>query len=459
MLERAVAAASAGADHELALHLEARWIMLAQLLPTEALRRLRAYADRIDPDSFGGRLLDASLAWYGSLTGRPASETAERCRRAFADGRLVRDLEDDDLILGGYVLALLRTDELALGERVVARTLSTARARGSAPAMASASYYSAYLAHLRGDLVPAEGHARAAVAAFRAAGGIGTLPQLTALLVDTLTDRGQLDAAAHELAAARMDDAIPDHWCFAPVLWSRGYLRLAQGRTREAVDDLLGFARRCHRDGLAPTSTRPWASHAAPLLAQLDHGTALELAERELDEARAWGTPRVVGQALRGLALITRGADEIELLRESVRTLDGSLARLEHARALIDLGAALRRANQRAQAREPLRHGLDLAYRCGADLLAARATQELRATGARPRKPVLTGIDALTASERRIAEMAADGLSNREIAETLFVNTKTVETHLAHVFQKLDIGSRKQLEPVIHRADTGTDKS
>ena len=105
----------------------------------------------------------------------------------------------------------------------------------------------------------------------------------------------------------------------------------------------------------------------------------------------------------------------------------------------------MRRRGRRAIAREPLRRGLDLAQRCGALALARRAHAELVATGARPRRLVLTGVDALTPSERRVAEFASEGLTNREIAQALFVTEKTVETHLGHVFRKLDLGSRSQL--------------
>lgn len=127
--------------------------------------------------------------------------------------------------------------------------------------------------------------------------------------------------------------------------------------------------------------------------------------------------------------------------------LERTEARLELARALLDLGAALRRKGQRVLARAHLRRSLDLAHRCGAQALVQRAHEELRAAGGRPRRPALTGIDALTASERRVARMAAEGLANREIAQRLFVTQRTVETHLMHVFQKLGIHTRAALAP------------
>ena len=125
--------------------------------------------------------------------------------------------------------------------------------------------------------------------------------------------------------------------------------------------------------------------------------------------------------------------------------LADSPARLEHARALVDLGAALRRGNSRSEARQLLRQGVELAHRCGASALVERANEELAATGAHPRTILLSGLDALTASERRVAQMAAEDLSNKEIAQALFVTVKTVEQHLGRVYRKLDISSRRQL--------------
>jgi len=122
---------------------------------------------------------------------------------------------------------------------------------------------------------------------------------------------------------------------------------------------------------------------------------------------------------------------------------------LEHARALADFGAALRRRGRRSNAREPLRRALDLAHRCGATALVDRAHAELIATGARPRRAVVTGLDALTASERRVAQMAAEGLTNRQIAQALFVTEKTIEWHLGQAYRKLEIGSRSELPRVL----------
>lgn len=123
----------------------------------------------------------------------------------------------------------------------------------------------------------------------------------------------------------------------------------------------------------------------------------------------------------------------------------GTTARLERARRYAALGAALRRSGRRVEAREPLRRAVDLAHECGAADLAAEALGELRATGARPRRPRITGVTALTRRERRIAGLAADGWRNREIAQELFVTIQTVEFHLRNAYRKLGITSRREL--------------
>lgn len=130
---------------------------------------------------------------------------------------------------------------------------------------------------------------------------------------------------------------------------------------------------------------------------------------------------------------------------------------LEHGRSLVDLGSALRAGNRPFEARVPLRHGMDIAHRCGALPLAQRAREELRATGARPRRLLHTGVDSLTASERRVAQMAAEKLSNPKIAQALFVTRKIVETHLSHVYRKLGIASRQQLAERLADASTSAD--
>ena len=124
---------------------------------------------------------------------------------------------------------------------------------------------------------------------------------------------------------------------------------------------------------------------------------------------------------------------------------ESSTARLERAKALAALGSAFRRARQPKDARDPLARALELADACGAYGLAAHARAELHAAGARPRTTALQGVEALTPSERRVAALAAEGQTNRDIAQALFVTPKTVEVHLSSAYRKLAIRSRHEL--------------
>jgi DNA-binding CsgD family transcriptional regulator len=194
---------------------------------------------------------------------------------------------------------------------------------------------------------------------------------------------------------------------------------------------------------IANPAVIPWRSYlSSARLAAGDRDRAREVANEEVDLTRRFGAPRPLGIALRSAGLAERGKRGVELLKESVATLRRSPSRLELARALIDLGAAIRRGGRRAEARQPLREGLELAQRFGAVVLERRAREELLATGARPRKRELTGAASLTPSERRVAEMASSGMTNREVAQTLFVTVKAVQWHLRNGYRKLGIAGR-----------------
>jgi DNA-binding CsgD family transcriptional regulator len=187
---------------------------------------------------------------------------------------------------------------------------------------------------------------------------------------------------------------------------------------------------------------RPVKARALDLLGRRDEAAALLVEELEL--ARRWGARSAIGRMLRLLGTVERG-DGLEHLHEAATVLAGSTARLEEAKALAALGQTLRRVRRPTEAREPLRRALELAERCGAQGLAETARSELYATGARPRRSALSGVDSLTTSERRVADLAAAGQTNRDIAQTLYVTPKTVEVHLGNAYRKLGIRSRREL--------------
>jgi DNA-binding CsgD family transcriptional regulator len=227
---------------------------------------------------------------------------------------------------------------------------------------------------------------------------------------------------------------------------TRARLRAALQRYDEAVEDLFACGRIEREWDIRTPMVTTWRADAAPLLAALGrHEEARALAREEVERCRAFGAPGPLGAALRTLGLLEPGDAGIALLEHAVACLEPSQARLEHALALLELGAALRRAGRRADARQPLREALDLAHACGADAIAVRSHDELVTAGARPRRDPIASRSNLTASELRVARLAAEGTTNREIAQTLFLTENTIETHLRSVFRKLDIRSRSQL--------------
>jgi DNA-binding CsgD family transcriptional regulator len=283
------------------------------------------------------------------------------------------------------------------------------------------------------------------------------------LCIELLTRLGRF-GEADAVAAAAADREPPPGWIHTlTFLQARGALRVAQRRHAEALEDLLAAGTGWRALGVDNPAAASWRTAAAAAHTALGHQQeAAELAAEQLTLARQVGTPVTLGTALRLYAAAAdaghsahpgRSGQSVagESLAEAVGLLESTPARYELALALADLGAFLRRSGRRADARVPLRRALDLAQRTGAAPLAERARRELLATGARPRRTALTGPDALTSAERRVAGLAADGLSNRQIAQHLFITQPTVETHLRHAFHKLGITSRADLPAQLDR--------
>jgi DNA-binding CsgD family transcriptional regulator len=208
------------------------------------------------------------------------------------------------------------------------------------------------------------------------------------------------------------------------------------------------------RPDLDQPNPLPWRAGAALAAARLgDRDRAAELAGEELARARSVGARRPLGVALRVTGLVTAGPRGLDLLHEAVAVLERSPALLERARALTDLGARLRDAGQDGAAREPLRRGLELAERCGAGAVVARAGEHLRLAGGRRQRrrsaEAETAVDVLTSAERRVVRFAALGVSTPEIAHNLYLSPKTVEWHLANVYRKLGVRSRSELAGIV----------
>ncbi len=391
------------------------------------------------------RHVAAVAACVAALANEPAGQVAGLARRAVTAGPRPLPEPGEPPWFPTAMIALIYAERYGEAQALLDAAVAEARARADGMVLPAVLAHRAWLAVRRGDLTAAEADARALLdVPGRPAEGLFAL-LARGVLVSALVERGEFDEADRELGPLA-GDLLGMSQTAAMLRHARGRLRIAQRRFGEALGDFRAAGDIAVRT-LAPSPCYlPWRSDAA--LAELtvgDRGTAHRLSEEELELARAFGAPRALGVALRAAGLVAGETRGERLLREAVEVLAGPDTRLEQARALADLGALLRRGNRRGDARHPLRQAADAAHHLGAGPLAARAETELRATGARPRRVLLTGLEALTASERRIAELAADGLTNREIAQTLFVTGRTVEGHLTSVFQKLDVKTRTAL--------------
>ncbi len=450
--ELAAAARELGdGDPDLGLELTARYVANAALVPElhhRALelreRLLSGLRDDLTPRQ---RAAVAHTVVLDAALGAPRARVRELAELVGSDGLVPAE---PGLEMAGVLvcLGLVIADELELAIEHADRLLEAVAAPRQTHLDQALTCVRAWAHYHQGDINAAETDANLAL-------GIDSDEETSfarfalAIIGCCHIQRGQLNQAAAELSRLEPLEGQPP-LAQALMLDIRAQLRLAELAPEAALEDATAAG--ALMESLLPGASPgliPWRSRSA--LVQLALGQparAEELAETELANARRIGLTASVVRGLRitGLALGPRG---ITRLAEAAAVGDAHPTRLEHIRALIDYGAALRRRNQRSDAREPLRRGLDLSHRGGASRLEARARTELTASGGRPRRPAASGLDSLTVSQRRVAELAARGLTTRQIAEALFVRPKTVEFHLRQTYMKLGVNTREGLADLV----------
>ena len=440
-------------DAELAEEIAATHFSAVTLVPALAAeterRGARLLASLPDQPTPAQRTAVAHLAGQQALKGQPRPELRRLAELSWGDGEL---LETDGLLRSSWTVvagALHMVDDLERSLELCDAAAAHAGARDATEALALAHHCRAWPLYQRGEITAAAEAARAAIDVLPA-GHIGYLPSAYAAIACCHIQQGRLPEA--ESALTVIDH--PEFHCgdrLPSLLLARAKLRLAERRAQEALDDTMRAAGMWEEE-LGPPSpgALPWRSTAAMAhlaLGQTDR--ARELAAEELALARALDIRRLVIRGLSVLGLAEGGADGLELLAEATTLGAAEPPRLTYISALIALGGALRRANQRAAARDPLMAALKLCRQMGATALAAEAETELAVTGSRRRGDSVWGPEALTPSERRVAELAMEGLTTREMAESLFVTPKTVEFHLRHIYQKLGVNSRDKLSAAL----------
>ncbi|HEX6667312.1 MAG TPA: AAA family ATPase [Solirubrobacterales bacterium] len=450
MLKDAVEAAVAAGDLERAFELEAQLNKFSTAIPGAPEVSLSRHLDQIERDGPSGHLAAAMEVRIAAVSGTAADAADAAERTLGGDGAILTEGRDPMGSIGA-IMALITAERLAQAQHAADRALSIASERSSTPDLLFARGMRGMVALGAGDLVAAEADIRQSVDIARMAEiapfvilGVGSLAHV-------LIERDELDAAEVELRTVGLADGpIPAIGALAAVSYVRGYLRFARGELERAVEDFGSLSTHPEEMGLGPMPSLlvgPFAVRA--LVAIGDLARARELVDDLTVSARRWGTPSALGNGLRADAAVRGGVEGIGLLEEAVALQEGSPARVHRVHALVELGEALRREGHRTRAREPLREGFTLARQCGAARLAKRAHAELEATGETLRRYAPIGVESLTPSERRVAELAASGMTNRQIAQSLFVTVKTVEAHLSAAYDKLDISSRGQLSEVL----------
>jgi DNA-binding CsgD family transcriptional regulator len=434
-------------DDSLVHELQAAYYSAASLIP-ELVPKAR---ERIEPllgrppgeETQAERGALAGAAVYLAISGAPREQAIALAQRAWGDGKLLEDEGPDgwawSMVTGAFSWAGAPGATLD----VIGEVIEQARRRGSLMAYATASFCAVEPAHIAGRLAESAAFAEAALDGFRY--GWRTFPAaLAGHYAQLLVDQDELAEAERQLEVLEQPD-FGNPAGRAIALISRGRLRLVQGRPQDSLADLLaGGAVFGQLVGESDSFTmwRADAAVAADQIGQRDQ--AAELVQAATRIAQGTGTPTHLTGVLRARAQLEPDS-ALELLRQALDVLEDSQAHTERIRVQAELGAALRRAGQRSAARETLRLALEQAHAIGARRIERLAHEELKVAGARPRRLAFSGADALTASERRVAEMASQGLGNREIAQALFVTARTVEQHLYNTYKKLGIKSRSDL--------------
>jgi len=454
MLVEAVEVAAAEGDVERAYQLKAQLSTLAAMVPTVPEVDVGDLGAEIDPDSPTGRLAAAMEVRSAAVNGT-ARQVADAAKRALGNEGSIFAEEPELAAASIAVMSLVAADEMGAAQHGAERALAIASARGATPELVRARFLTGFVAWGYGDLVTAEADMRQAIDLARMAGILPLVFMYTGALVEVLVERDELEAAEAELQAIGMADGpIPANPVFGLLTMTRGHLRFERGEFERVLEDFEAVSAEAEESGMGPgpiASTSPFAAIA--LVARGRREQARELTEEMLAWAERWGAPSSISHVLRGVAATREGEGAIEVLERAVALVEDSPRRLERAHALVELGATLRRQGRRAEARAPLREAFELARRCGAARIAKRANTELQATGETVRRYAPIGVESLTPSERRVAELAASGLTNRQIAQSLFVTVKTVEAHLSAAYSKLDIRSRRQLPAVLREAE------
>lgn len=435
-------------DADSALMFEAELECAAIIVNGYGLSRLsasvRESAQR-DPVTAADRVALAVSAFCSSLSGSDLVESGRQAEQALGDGALLREQTAEGMACKLAILALAFSGRSADAVREAGLVLDDARERGAGIAFAEGSMVRAVAHFAQGHISEAMADAQAAIDGelTRDWHMAGVVPR--SIRVACLLERGELIEAAAEARAAEgelIGSAGHDAW----LSWARGRVLLAEGDAGGALESFQLAGRLAEESDITNPGMIPWRIDAA--LAEFragDTGRGLRWLDDEESRGLSIRLPGTSARVARVRALACLPPERIRSLEAAIPGLELPGSELELARALVDLAVARRQVGDRTASRDGLRRAVHLAHTLGATALERRARDELLASGARPRRAALEGINSLTPSEARIARLAAEGTGNRAIADMLFLTKGTVAWHLGRVYRKLGISSREEL--------------
>ncbi|MCH0569922.1 AAA family ATPase [Streptomyces sp. MUM 136J] len=435
-------------DHALRAEVDLVYAQITQgSFDAPVLDRLQDLGARPAPGTASEQALEALLALREIMAGGTARRAVTHAQRALVHG--VAPKGDASFVYTGAVLALAVAGRPELALSRVEASMERQRGKGSGLARGYVHTLRAGVHHRLGNVDDCLRDARTALEALRGVGARTQANHSVAMWADALVRQGRADEADRLLEHKGLNGALAPHWANDFTTLVRGRVRRAQGRLRQALADFLDSGERSCARGMGDPAVLPWRSEAALTHALLDeHEPARRLADEELRLARAWGVPETIGSALRTAGVVAGGDEGTRLLGEAVALLETTNCRYAYAQALLDCGMLLVRSGAPDAARTHLQQALKVARRCGATSIVRDAEEELLDSGYRPASQDAKGVQsaaALTQSERRVALLAAQGRTNRAIAEELFVELRTVEMHLSRTYRKLGITGRAGL--------------
>jgi DNA-binding CsgD family transcriptional regulator len=434
--------------------LVARMVM-AGMLTGVSVGQMRVQVEQVlaqdaSQDTHEDRLSLAAGAMLLTFEGHDSAAARAMAVRAAGGGLLLQEEGAEGTALHMASAALSWSSAVEVSEALLTAAIEDAQGRGASLPFASASAWRGHARVRMGRITEAILDLEAALAQ-RSQGWNTYLGVVLAGLVESRIARGELDSAlAHEedLVSLAQEPGMTGAFAtgaLADLADARGDHERAAGLHAE-VGQLV--------DGrMDNPAILPWRAGRAMALIRLGKPRdAVPLAQQNLEAARTFGAPYAVAQALRTMATVDPSSDRLGRLRLALETLNGTRAVRLEAQVATDIAGMLVLLGGNGSSAE----AVDLLRRAEAQAgfqelrpLSERVRRLLERVGEPVRRSTSEAVDTLTVSERRVADLAASGMSNRQIAQQLFVTVKAVEWHLSNVYRKLGIRSRTRLPAVL----------